>query len=66
MDSGGNLTSIFRQQVPDMLCFFPDLRRATIPIFYDMMKVEYHQNHDFKKVTSLDVIWLSFSFKYVR
>ncbi|XP_066913124.1 dedicator of cytokinesis protein 3-like [Clytia hemisphaerica] len=33
--------------VPDL-----DLRRATIPIFYDMMKVEYHENHDFKKVES--------------
>ena len=29
---------------------FEELRRATLPIFYDMMKVEFAENHDFKKV----------------
>ena len=32
---------------------FQELRRATLPIFYDMMKVEFSENHDFKKVRVL-------------
>ena len=31
--------------------FLSELRRATLPIFYDMMIVEFSEHHDFKKVS---------------